>query len=202
MAEPENIFFIDFVLQPLHACIGNDVAVVVFRREFARSDRCAVGEQLVFVALAGEDAGLGIDGIYGKACVICSLCPCRADFGRAGPVCIGCNIGVVPCGLTFDSVLHGNGCRIGRDVQGKRCCIGPKVCVVVVSDGGNDCFYVFQRDDCFLSGIVRDGELEIGVRRFGHLGADHGEHVYQTADLEIHMLLVEQLCRSRKTESG
>ena len=50
--------------------------------------------------------------------------------------------------------------------------------------------------------IVRDGEFEIGVRRFGHLGADHGEHVYQTADLEIHMLLVEQLCRSRKTELG
>lgn len=59
-----------------------------------------------------------------------------------------------------------------------------------------------QGDRGLLPCVVRDGEPEVGVCGFRHLGADHGQQVDQPSDLEECVLLVEQLRRGRESELG
>lgn len=57
------IFFIDFVLQLSMPALGMMSPRLFLGVNSPEATVGAVGEQLVFVALAGEDAGLGIDAM-------------------------------------------------------------------------------------------------------------------------------------------
>ena len=139
--------------------------------------------------MAGADAGFAyhrVVGVVGAADRGCE----SPVFGILRPL-DGCLPGAVGT-FVFDR-------RVLEVFRGDHTCerrgVRPEVRVVVVGrargDRRGDGLGVLQGDRGLLPCVVRDGEPEVGVCGFRHLGADHGQQVDQPSDLEECVLLVE-----------